>query len=673
MTHPSEAIAARLNFTRPGQSALKAWRKRKLEDGQSVEECLEALKERPAFEVTFSSYWFVELRGAVAADDIESIAAQVAGLASAAAATGAHAEWARFPLEGESFLCQVWDPRRKKFVEAAPEAKHVQADYRFLQQGLREDVKKLAAVPPKTPAPQQLVCGCGAPVQRTATRCSSCRRNFKEFIRTDVLPPQWQEKLGATRKRLHELGLRLDDEAPFGGFAELRPQNAKQALGAPGILLDAGITLLAPEEFARRKALFEDAMSWPREFPLGRTTDLREWLDYATARAWDPDRPTLERLVAERADTVRALLEVDSNHLGWSSAAAAAGEKRVDVATLGRLMKVLLAVAGKRPVGADEWELRAVLRTAPERVPASRKRALLAQAEKEGLASAGRLAPWLEALRLVERRSLADALASLLERAAKADGKKPAPAGLAWLAQQVLAWEEDGRELKLGPLPDEELERALKEVAKRGFPEGLARFREEKVAAPRGLEGRDAWALEVHRVKTPKVRCQECGASIAPKAELRIPKLGKSIGARTVRIYECEACAREEPTSDKLQVSVEAGVPRGTKAPAHFVDHPDAREARKLVKKGFDEKLYNTFLKQNGLLDAPAAKLGGYPGLYEDPEQLQIGVKCEHPSELIHLSPHAHGLQLPKSRVAVELCVKPGCKRPGVSEEVSTG
>ncbi|WP_257448954.1 hypothetical protein [Archangium lipolyticum] len=667
-----EGIAARLNFTTPGRSARKAWPKLKLGDGQSVEEILEALKERPAFEVAASSDWFVELQGVVAASDIDSIAAQVAGLASAAAAKGAHAEWARFPLEGNAFLCQVWDGKRKKFVEAEPEARHVQADYRFIQKGLREEAKKLETAPAKAPAERGLVCGCGAPVQRTATRCGSCGRNFKEPLLTDALPPNWKEALSSARRRLRELGLHPNAEDSFEGFAELHPQNAKQALGAPGILRDVGITLLAPEELERRKRLFEDVSSWPRKFPLGRSKDLLEWVDYAMERALDADRPTIERLVAERRDTLETLRDVKRTQPGWFTAAAAAGEKRGYVATLGPRMNVLLAVAGKAPVGTEEWELRAVLRMAPERVPANRKRALLAQAEKNGLASSAGLGRWLDAIRWVERRSLAEALSSLLRRAAEANAKKPAPEGLVWLAQHVLAWKEDGRKLQLWPLPDEELERALKEVVKAGLPAGLTRFREEKVAAPRGIEGREAWALEFHRVKTPKVRCPECGASIAPKAELRIPKLGKTLGARTVRIYECEACAREEPTPDKLQVLVEAGAPGKTKAPVHFVDYPDVHEARTLVKKGFDEKRYRMFLEQNGLLAPRAVKLGGYAGAYEDPEQLQIGVRCEHPSVLLHLSPAALGLQLPKSRVAVELCMKPGCKRPGVSEEVST-
>ncbi|OJH33760.1 hypothetical protein [Cystobacter ferrugineus] len=673
MANPYEGIAARLNFSKPGRSACKAWPKQKLEDGQSVGEILESLKERPAFQVAARSDWFVELQGVVAASDSDSIAAQVAALAAAAAARGAHAEWARFPLEGNAFLCQVWDGKRKKFVEAEPEASHVQADYRFIQKGLREEAKKLAPTPSKAPAERGLECGCGAPVQRTATRCASCGRSFKEPLRTDALPRNWEEALASARKRLHELGLHPNPEDSFGGLAELHPQNAKQALGAPGILRDVGITLLSPEEFERRKALFADASSWPRKFPLGRGKDLREWVEHAMERAQDADRPTLERLVAEREDTLRALRDVEGTRPGWFTAAAAAGEQRVDLTTLGPRMNVLLAVAGKAPVGTEAWELRAVLRTAPERVPASRKRALLTRAEKEGLASSAKLGRWLDVLRLVERRSLADALSSLLQRAAKADGKKPTPEALGWLAQQVLAWKEDGRKLHLWPLPEEELERALKEVAKTGLPAGLARFREEKVAAPRGLEGHDAWAIEVHRVKTPKVRCPECGASIAPKAELRIPTLGKTLGARTVRIYECETCAREEPTSDKLQVRVEAGAPKGTHAPKHFVDYPDVHEARKLVKKGFDEKRYRLFLEQNGLLEPQAVKLGGYAGPYEDPEQLQLGVRCKHPSALLHLSPHALGLQLPKPRVAVELCMKPGCKRPGVAEEVSTG
>jgi hypothetical protein len=382
---------------------------------------------------------------------------------------GAPAVWARFSLEGDAFMCQVWDGKRKKFIEAAPEASHVQADYRFIQKGLREQAKRLKAAPPKVAPEQGLACSCGAAVQRTATRCGSCGRNFKEPLRVDAFPRSLEDALSSARKRLHALGLYFDSEAGSRTLAELHPQNAKQALGAPGVLRDAGIRLLTPEEFERCKA-----------------------------------------------------------------------------------------------------------------------------------------------------------------------------------------------------------ERTLKKVAKAEPPAVPTRSREKSVAAPPGIECREAWALEVHRVKTPRVRCPECGASIAPKAELRIPRLGKAIGARTVRIYECDACAREEPTADKLQVRVEAGAPRGTQAPEHFMDPPDVDEARMLVKKGFDEKRYRAFLQQNGLFEPPAAKLGGYAGLYAEPMQLQIGVRCKHPTELLHLSPYALGLQLVASGIAVEFCVKPGCKRPGVCDEVNT-
>lgn len=582
-----EGIAARLNFTQPGRAARKAWPKLKLEEGPSVGECLEALKERPAFTVDATSDWLVELRGVVAAEEADAVAAQVAGLASAAAAKGAHAEWARFPLEGDVLTCQVWDGKRKKFVEAAPEARHVQADYRFIQKELRDEAKKLAAAPPKAKAPAEkgLACTCGAAVARTAPRCKACGRDFREPLRTDAPPAKWSEALSSARKRLHALGLYPDERAPFEGFAELHPENAKQALGAAEVLRDVGFTLLTPEELERRKALYAEALGWPRKYPLGRAKDLRAWVEHAMERASEADRPTLEKLVAERGATLKALRDVGSHRIGWASAAAAAGVERMDIVRFGQQLNVLLSVAGEAPVGAAGWERQALLRLAPERVPASRKRALLEQV--------GKVEP--------------------------------------------------------------------------------ARPHEAKVEAPRGIEGRDAWALEVHRVKTPKVRCPECGASLAPSAELRIPALGKSIGARTVRLYACEACVREEPTVDKLQVRVEAGAPKGTKAPEHFLDYPEADEARALVKKGFDAKRYRTFLEQRGLLERRAAKLGGCASGYEDPEQLQVGVSCNHPTELLHLWPHALGLQLPKTRVAVELCVKPGCKRPGVAEELSTG
>jgi hypothetical protein len=673
MANRYEGIAARLNFTPNGRAALKAWLKLKLAEGPSAGELFEAFKERPGFTVDTTGGWLVELQGVVAPGDSDAVAAQVEAFAAAAATKGAHAEWARFPLEADAFVCQVWDGKRKKFVEAAPEARNVQGDYRFIQKGLREEAQKLGPAPSKAPVEQGLACTCGAAVQRTATRCASCGRDFREPLRTDAPPPNWAEAVSSARKRLLELGLHPDATASFEGFAELHPENAKQALGAVAILQDVGFTLLVSEELKRRKALYADALSWPRKYPLGRGKDLRAWADEAMERAWEEERATVERLVAEREDTLRALRDVGSHRIGWATAAAAAGVKGVDVVRLGQQLNVLLAVAGKAPVGAEAWELRAVLRMAPERVPASRKRALLAQAEKEGLASEFKLGSWLVALRLVERHGLADALSSLLQRAAEGNAKKSVPPALAWLAQHVLAWKEEGRTLHLWPLPDEELERALKDVMKAGLPAGLDRFREEKVEAPPGIEGRDAWALDVHRVKTPKVRCPECGASTAPKAELRIPAMGKALGARTVRVYECDACAREEPSSERIQVRVEAGAPKGTKAPASFVDYPEADEARMLVKKGFDAQRYRAFLEQSGRMEARAARLGGYAGGYEDPEQLQLGVSCKHPTQLLHLSPHALGLQLPKTRLAVELCMKPGCKRPGVAEEVSTG
>lgn len=578
-----EGIAARLNFTQPGRAARKAWPKSKLEAGQPVAEVLEALKERPGFAVDDTGDWLVELRGVVAGD-VDAVAAQVASLAQAAAAKGAHAEWARFPLEGAALACQVWDGKRKKFVEAAPEARQVQADYRFIQKELREEAKKLGAAPRKPTAEPGLVCGCGAAVARTAPRCKACGRDFRAPLRTDAPPSNWSEAVSAARKQLHALGLYPDPDAPFEGFAELHPETAKQALGAADVLRDVGFTLLAPEELARREALYADASGWPRKFPLGRAKDLRAWVEEAMERAGEAERATVERLVAEKGDTLKALRDVGSHRIGWATAAAEAGVEGVDVVRLGEQFNVLLAVAGEAPVGSAEWAQRAVLRMAPERVPASGKRA---QAKKAA-----------------------------------------APA---------------------------------------------KRVSEEQVAAPPGIEGREAWALEVHRVKTPKVRCPECGASNAPKAELRIPALGKAVGARTVRVYECEACAREEPLDERVQVRVEAGAPKGTKAPASFVDYPEADEARRLVKKGFDAKRYRTFLEQRGLLEPRAAKLAGCASGYEDPEQLKLGVSCNHPTELLHLSPHALGLQLPKSRVAVELCVKPGCEKPGVAEEVSTG
>ncbi|MBJ6762883.1 hypothetical protein JGU66_19135 [Myxococcaceae bacterium JPH2] len=64
-------------------------------------------------------------------------------------------------------------------------------------------------------------------------------------------------------------------------------------------------------------------------------------------------------------------------------------------------------------------------------------------------------------------------------------------------------------------------------------------------------------------------------------------------------------------------------------------------------------------------------QVGGWPeGLGDDWE---TGVACGHRTVLIRVQPSRIGLSAINRLLGVEVCVKPGCKRPRCSDEPAVG
>jgi hypothetical protein len=70
----------------------------------------------------------------------------------------------------------------------------------------------------------------------------------------------------------------------------------------------------------------------------------------------------------------------------------------------------------------------------------------------------------------------------------------------------------------------------------------------------------------------------------------------------------------------------------------------------------------------------PAVLLGGHPdGVYSDDLSTPPWkMRCRHPGTLLQWDPSALDLQVKAVRVAAFVCVRPGCKKPGATEEVWT-
>jgi nucleotide-binding universal stress UspA family protein len=580
MADTQEGVAARLNFAKGGRES--SWRRKNLPPGadgakRTVASVLEALAARPDFEVDGARYGgLVELRGPASAEAV----AEVETLALSAAESGAHAELAVFPLEGD-FTCRVWDARKKKLVEQPPDARAVQGDFRFFQKKLRE------ALDAKKQGPDQ--------------------------------------------------------------------------------------------ELERRKKLLQDASRWPGLFPIaGVTKDLGNWFEAILRSAGEEARPVLERFGREHAKEALALArEVDHFDMKWSAAARAVGLSPDDLHHFRAGLAVPLALTSKtwrKQLGMEGLELppvmRALSRMAPELVPEKERQELLEDARERARRDKLRLGEWFETSRRLAGPPLETLMREALELGLKPDAERTS-AGFAAFAQQVFSWYCTPEEVPvLYPLEQQEVLAALKAVVKAGLPAELQRRIQAagEAAPPFGMEPRKAWALTPGKAAKPVLPCEACGAKMKPKAELAIAPLSEKHGARTVRIYECDACAEEEPIEEYVRLTVEEGVPRGAPKPRPFDDYPDEAEvARSGALPAFMQPRYREFLRMQRLEEHPV-QLEGYEHGFD--EDVRIGVSCRHKASLLQFSAHGLGLRLRKVRVAAEVCLKAGCKRPGISDEV---
>ncbi len=581
-----QGIGARFNFAKGGNAS--SWRRMTLPGGaggkRTVLASLEALAARPGFEVSGAGHGYgdlIEIRGVVDADTLTEVMAEVEALVASAGGKGAHAELAAFPLQGDVGTCRVWSARQRKLVDLPPDAREVQADYRFIQRELRQSV-----APPPPPDPKQ----------------------------------------------------------------------------------------------ARRTRLLEEARGWPALYPLGGTEDFRYWQQHILDSADASARPVLERLGREHAPAIVELSrEADGSDLKWSAAARALGLSPGDLYPCKTALAVPLVLTSRswqKQLGLTALEvtpvMRAISRIAPDLLPEKQRRELLADARYKAERSLWDVGPWCEVSKRLEGRELVESLREALRLGARPDADTKCP-GFAELARQVTDWSVEPSALPaLSPWSDAEVGAALKALVQAGLPAALQKRAQvaREASPPYGLEPRPAWELKPKRATKPTVRCEACDATLRPKVELSIPPLSDKHGARTVRIYECDACAEEEPIEEYVRLTVEPATLRSTRMPEGFADYPDVYQAKALQLPGFVERRYREFLQQQGLEDERPVKLGGYPhGVYG--EEALIGVRCRHAETLLEFSPRALGLKLRNLRAAVGVCLKAGCKKPGISDELA--
>ncbi|NMO21293.1 hypothetical protein HPC49_29690 [Pyxidicoccus fallax] len=568
---------------------VSSWRRMNLPAAtggkRTVAAALEALSARPGFEVSGAAYGdLVEVRGTADAETLAVVTAEVEALVVSAGNKGAHAELAVFPLQGDVGACRVWSSRRRKLVDFPPDAREVQADYRFIQRQLRE------ATAPPPPDPRQ----------------------------------------------------------------------------------------------ERRKRLLEEARGWPERYPVSQTRDFRSWqtniLEFADASA----RPVLERLGREHADTLVALSrEADGSDLKWSAAARALGLSPGDLypcTTALAVPVILTSKSWRKQLGLSAMELtpvmKALSRIAPDRVPEQQRRQLLRQsledARQEAECSLSALARWCEVSKQLGKRPRVECLGEALRLGTRPDADTKYP-GFATFARQLMDWcVVPSAVPELRPWSEAEVRGALEELVEAGLPAALRKRIQvaREAVPPYGLKPRPAWELKPKRATKPTLRCEACGATLRPKVELPIPPLTEAHGARTVRIYECDACAEEEPTEEHVRLTVEPRAPRNAPRPEGFTDYPDVYEAKQLRPAEFVLPRYREFLEQQGLGKRRHVQLGGYThGVYG--EEVLIGVRCRHAETLLEFSPLALKLKLGQVRAAVGVCLQAGCKKPGISDELA--
>jgi hypothetical protein len=589
MADTRQGLGARFNFTKKGGAS--SWRRMALPTGaggkRTVLAALETLAARPGFEVSGAGHGYgdlIELRGVVEADAAPEVRAEVEALVDSAGGQGAHAELAVFPLSGDVGTCEVWSPRKRKRVDFPPEAREVQADYRFIQRQLRESVTP----PPRDPAQEH------------------------------------------------------------------------------------------------RTQLLEEARGWPARHPVGGAKDFGSWQAHILKHADASARPVLERLGREQAKTLVELArDANGSDSKWSAAARALGLSPGDLYLCNKALVVPLVLTSKswqKQLGLTGMELgpvmEAVSRIAPDALSEKQRRQLLLEAREQAALSMLSLGRWCDVSKRLEGQSLEATLREALRLGTRPDagGKYP---GFARLAEAVADWSLDPAAVPgLRPWSEAEVRAAFEALVREGLPSALqkridaARAAADEASPPYGLEPRPAWELNPKRATKPTLRCEACDATLRPKAELSIPPLSDKHGARTVRIYECDACAEEEPIAEYVRLTVEPASPRGARKPSGFQDYPSVSEAKERQLPGFTERRYREFLKREGLEQQRPVQLGGYPhGVHGD--EALIGVRCRHTETLLEFSPMALGLKLRNLRAAVGVCLKAGCKKPGVSDELA--
>jgi hypothetical protein len=304
---------------------------------------------------------------------------------------------------------------------------------------------------------------------------------------------------------------------------------------------------------------------------------------------------------------------------------------------------------------------------------AEERQELLADARERARRDVRRLGEWFDTSRRLGGPPLEALMREALELGTKRDAKQTS-AGFAAFEQQVFGWYCTPWEVPpLHPLEQKEVVAALHALVRAGLPAAFQKHIKaaDLSAPPHGMKPRKAWTLTTGKAAKPVLPCETCGAKLKPKAALAIPPLSEKHGARTVRVYECDACAAEEPIEEYVRLTVEEGVPRGAPKPQPFDDYPyEADVVRSGALPFYVIPSYREFLKIYRLnLEERPVQLEGYAHGFD--EDVRIGVSCRHKATLLQFSAHALGLKLRATRVAAEVCLKADCERPGISDEVA--
>jgi hypothetical protein len=673
-----EGVAIQIEFAQPARA--KAWCRGQLEEAQQpVQAVIDGLKARPLCDASIFSNP-LELALAVPASEVGAVEKLLLALATTAGEKGAHAEVARFSLDG-TVTCWVWDARKRKLAPHPPEAREVKRDYKLAQRTIRELVRIKAPAEAARPA-TALACPCGAAVQAKATRCKECQQSFTEPLGVKAAPGDAAAARHG-RDHLQALGIAVDSTSA-GSVAFVSPRNAGEWLEAHQALTRAGFTLLDAQELHQRVSLLQEAARWPRKYPAGEAAGTPgAWLSTVMQAPDARKRAKLEAVGREHRETLMALAQgLRQPDPGWWAAAQQAGVALDGLwgAEAQAAFSVILRLASpkerRRLVLSDSeahLEVMALVRLAPDLLKPAERQVYLEDLEGEASRSASQVGAWLEAVQRVEGISLAEALRRALLRGSGPKATEEAP-GLFRLVESVIDWAVEPSAIpRVPPLEEAGLVGALEALARKGFPPAITqRLRAaEKAAPPYGLKPLPAWAFPPGPVAKPTLKCPGCRASMKPKAALNVPVLTPKLGPRTIHVYECETCSAEEPSVEHVHITLGPGG-RGKPSPGEaFLDAPDPEAAAQQRPEGFVGRRYQAWLETSGRPKTRGLQLGGHPhGVYS--EEPLVRLSCRHAPTLLQFDPPALGMNLPVLRVATAVCLHPDCKRPGVAEEPVT-